>query len=414
MNNFAATVLLYAELLLALGLLWKEGLLKTRRACIVSFVTVVAVFVLRYLCMDHQTYDYIDWISRWVQHFRENGAWTGLGTEIWACNYNVPYLYFLAVFSQLSIPDLYTVKLLSILFDILLAYWLMKIIALFTESAGRRLTAFIGTLWLPTVFLNGAYWGQCDSMYVAMAVLSLYLMLTDRPIGSVIAFAVSFSLKLQAIFFMPMFLIFVLARKMKLWQLFVFPVAYIVTLLPAVLAGRNFVDLLLLYYNNLSTAGSGLNYNSSSMYAISEFPNLPESTSSLIGIVLAFALCLFLFGWVIARRRYTDNRVLLAMSLVMCIGIPFFLPHMHDRYFYLADVLSFAVAVLCPWESLIPVLVSFGSLLGYHAYLRLQYLMPMRWGGFAMLFALLLSIVHTASCLEKNQKTELTNQINLL
>lgn len=414
MNNFAAVVLLYCELLLAIGLLWKEGLLKKRGARIAGIIFVTLTFLLRYLSMDHQTYDYIDWIARWVQHFRDHGGWAGLGMEIWACNYNVPYLYFLAVFAQLGIPDLYTVKLLSILFDILLAWCVMKTVSLFTESTGRRLTAFIGTLWLPTVFLNGAYWGQCDSMYAAMTVLSLYLMLTDRPIGSVIAFAVSLSLKLQAIFFMPMFLVFVLARKMKFRQLFVFPVAYIATLLPAVLAGRNFVDLLLLYYNNTDTAGSGLNYNSSSMYAISEFPNLPESFAANIGIVLAFGLCFFLFGWVLVRRRHADNSVLLGMALVMCLGIPFFLPHMHDRYFYLADVLSFAVAVIFPWESLIPVLVSFGSLLGYHAYLRLQFLLPMRWGGFAMLLALLLSVIHVAACLEKNQKSELTNQINLL
>lgn len=414
MNSFAAVVLFYIEMVFALALLWKEGLLKTRRAQVTSLVLVVLVFFLRYLCMDYETDDYLNWISRWVQHFRDNGTWKGLGMEIWACNYNVPYLYFLAVFSKLGIYDLYTVKLLSILFDILLAYWLMKIVALFSESAGRRLTAFIGALWLPTVFLNGALWGQCDSMYAAFSVLSLYLVLSDRPIGGIIAFAVSFSLKLQAIFLMPIFLVFVLARKMKFWQLFVFPVAYVVTILPAVLAGRNFVDLLLLYYNNTGSIGEGLNYNSSSMYSLSEFPGLSTAAAGNVGIFLAFSLCIFLFAWTLLRRRHVDNSVLLGMAVVLCIGVPFFLPHMHDRYFFLADVLSFALAVAFPWESLIPALVSFGSLLGYHAYLRLRYLLPMRYGGLAMLFALLLSIVFVAARLEKNKKIELTNPSNLL
>ena len=414
MGSFTAVVLLYMELLLALGLLWKEGLLKQRRALWPSVVFVSATFVLRYLCMDHETYDYIDWISRWVQHFRDNGAWKGLGMEIWACNYNVPYLYFLAIFSKLPIYDLYTVKLLSILFDVLMAYWVMKLAGLFTESPLRRLIAFIGTLWLPTVFLNGAYWGQCDSLYVSLCVLSLYLVLSDRPLAAVIAYAVSFSLKLQAIFLMPVFLVFIIARKMKFRQLFAFPVTYVVTLLPAVLAGRNGVDLLLLYYNNTDSIGTGVNYNSSSMYSISEFPGLPTELASAIGIVLAFGLCAVVYIWLLRRRADIDNSVILAAAMVLCLGIPYFLPHMHDRYFFLADVLSFALAVAFPWESLIPVLVSFGSLLGYHAYLKLRYLMPMKYGGFAMLFSLALSLIFLAARLENRKNLKLTNPSNLL
>lgn len=414
MNSFAAVVLLYLELLLVLGLLWREGLLKTRRELVLGLLFAAGTFVLRYAAMDHETYDYIDWISRWVQHFRDNGLWQGLGMEIWACNYNVPYLYFLAIFAQLPIDDLYTVKLLSILFDILLAYGVLKIVSLFCESTGRRMIAFLGTLWLPTVFLNGAYWGQCDSMYVALSIWSLYLVLTDRPLAGVAVYALSFSLKLQAIFMMPLFLAFIIARKMKFWQLFAFPVTYVLTLLPAVLAGRNFLDLLLLYYNNTDSIGTGLNYNSSSMYAISEFPNIDQGLASAIGIVLAFGLCAVVYLWLLRRRKYIDNSVLLAAAMVLCLGIPFFLPHMHERYFFLADILAFTIAVIYPWESLLPVLVSFGSLLGYYAYLKFRFLMPMMYGGFAMLFALLLAIVFLATRLEEKKKFELTNPSNLL
>ncbi len=414
MNSFAAVVLLYLELLLVLGLLWREGLLRSRQQLVLGLIFTAGTFVLRYAAMDHETYDYIDWISRWVQHFRDNGAWQGLGMEIWACNYNVPYLYFLAVFACLPIDDLYTVKLLSILFDILLAWGMLKTVSLFCESAGRRMLAFLGTLWLPTVFLNGAYWGQCDSIYAALCIWSLYLVLSDRPWASVTVYALSFSLKLQAIFMMPLFLVFIIARKMKFRHLLAFPVTYVLSILPAVIAGRSFVDLLLLYYNNTDSIGTGLNYNSSSMYAISEFPNIDPGLASAIGIVLAFGLCAVVYGWLLLRRKHIDNSVILAAAMVLCLGIPFFLPHMHDRYFFLADILAFAVAVAFPWESLIPVLVSFGSLLGYHAYLKLRFLMPMMYGGFAMLLALLLSIVFLAARLEEKKKFELTNPINLL
>ena len=48
---------------------------------------------------------------------------------------------------------------------------------------------FFLTLLLPTVLLNGAFWGQCDSIYGALAVWSLVFALEDRPIRSVLAAA---------------------------------------------------------------------------------------------------------------------------------------------------------------------------------------------------------------------------------
>ena len=63
---------------------------------------------------------------------------------------------------------------------------------------------------------------------------------------------------------------------------------------------------------------------------------------------------------------------------------------MHDRYFFVADVLSLAFAVVFPKLFVVPLLVQFGSLLGYHAYLKLQYLLPMRHGATALMLALVI------------------------
>ena len=42
-------------------------------------------------------------------------------------------------------------------------------------------------------------------------------------------------------------------------------------------------------------------------------------------------------------------------------------------------------------------LVQFGSLLGYHAYLKMRFLLPMRYGGWAMLTALCIAALYFAS-----------------
>lgn len=409
---FAAVIILLCEYILALALLRREGLLKNRRALIAAALIAAAAFALRFASLDHETLDYIDWISRWIGYFREGGAWHTLGEELWACNYNVPYLYALAIFSTLPVSDLYLVKLFSILFDVLLAYWGMKLLSCLTASRSRQLAAFLGMLWLPTVLLNGAYWGQCDSIYAAFAVLSLYLALSDRPIGSVVAIAVSFSIKLQAIFLLPVFMVLLIARKVKFWQLFAFPIAYVVTILPAVIAGRDFIDLLLLYYNNTGSIGEGLNYNSPSIYAATSFAPLSESSAATLGIALAFGLCLAVFVWAFLRRDRLSGRVILGMALILCTGIAYLLPHMHERYFILADILSFLAALVWPWEAIGATLTSFGSLLGYHAYLKgryafiISYPFPMMGAGLAMGGALVAAIVFTISAFraEKMEK----------
>jgi Gpi18-like mannosyltransferase len=405
--------MLYLELLFALGILWRQGLLKTSMERTAAISMVALAFVLRYCCLTYETLDYQDWIRVWIDSLRQTGPWKGLGQEIWSCNYNVPYLYFLAIFSQSSIYDLLLVKLLSILFDVLLAWAVMELVGLFTQSPARRLTAFIGVLWLPTVYLNGALWGQCDVIYATFAVLSVYLMLSGRPCWSIAAIAVSVSFKLQAIFLLPAYFLFLIAKRVKLWQLLIFPLTYVATILPAVLAGRSFLELLTLYYNNTSTIGDGLNYNSSSLYALLNFDGMSTQAAGRIGIVLAFFLCAGVYVWLLIRRDDIDDRALLGVCVLFCIGVPFLLPHMHDRYFFMADVLTFALAVIAPAMSLTPVLVSFGSLLGYHAYLKMRYLLPMRYGSLAMVTALVLTTGYVAHCLNTGKK-QLTNTEDLI
>jgi len=393
--DYRAAILLYLELLFAYALLWHEGLLKERSHRVIAIALVTAAFVMRYLYMSYETLDYQDWIRVWLSALREKGAWNGLGEAIWSCNYNVPYLYILALISKSEVYDLYLVKLYSILFDVLTAWVIMKIVGVFRKVPAVRLTAFIGVLWLPTVFLNGAMWGQCDVIYAFFAMLGIYLVLTDRPGWSVAAIAVSISFKLQGIFLLPAYFAFFIAGRMKIKHWLIFPGVYILTILPAVFAGRSFWELLTLYYNNTSTIGDGLNYNSSSMYALFDFTALENGPASRIGILCAAFFCAAVFVWLFLRRGEINDRVLLGVCLAFCIGVPFFLPHMHDRYFFMADVLAFALAVTDPITAPIPILVTFGSFLGYHAYLKMRFLMPMRWGGAAMALALVLTLVWT-------------------
>lgn len=370
---------------LALLVLWYEKLLKRRGALLLSLALIALAMVLRGFCMGHETADYRDFLTKWVQFFRDNGGVRALKQSVG--NYNVPYLYFLALASYLPVRDLYLIKLFSVLFDVVLAWGALRLIRRFAGETGR-LAGFFVTLFLPTVVLNGAYWGQCDSVYSAFAVWSVALALEDKPARSVAAVALSFAFKLQAVFLMPVFLIFIFAKKLKWYHLGAFPLTYLIVVLPAVLAGRPPLDTVLLYWNQAGTVGSGLNYNSPSMYALA--PHAAESSGlSALGIAAAFAFLLLLFALCWFQRKKLDDKALLVCALLISVAVPFLLPHMHDRYFFIADVLSPVLAVAVPQLVHVPICVSFASLMGYHAYLLRRWFLgrpqSMAWGACALL-----------------------------
>ena len=256
---------------------------------------------------------------------------------------------------------------------------------------------------LPTVFLNGSLWGQCDSTYAALAILGIYCALDDRPVLSMILAALSFGFKLQAVFVLPVYAVLWMKGKFKLRHFAVFPAAYILLVLPAVLLGRPFLETITLYFNQTGSIGSGLNYNSPSIYSMFQY-SLPQeynAAASALGIIAAAVYMVAILVVCYVNRNRLTEKSILAAALLFAIGIPFLLPHMHDRYFFAADILSIITAFAAVRFSAIPLLVQFASLLGYHAYLKLRYLLLMDRGAWALIAALILSLWFFVYALER-------------
>ncbi len=387
--DFRVLLLLAAEALLALVLLYRSGLLKGKAAWLVSVLLLAGAFALRAAAFDYETLDYLNFLTHWVDFFRENGGFRALAVPVG--NYNIPYLYFLALFSYSSIRDLYLIKLLSCLFDVLLAWACLRLTARFTKSRARLLACFFTVLYLPTVFLNSAVWSQCDSIYVAFAVLGIALALEDRPVPSMICIALSFGFKLQAVFVMPVYAVLWMNRKFNWKHFLIFPLTYVLLVLPAVLLGRPFLDTLTLYASQTGSIGDGLNYNSPSIFAVFTQVQNPERASRIaIAAALLYTVNILAVAW--ANRHKLSDQAVLGAALLFAVGIPFLLPHMHDRYFYAADLLSLVLAFSVPLFSPAALLTQFASLLGYHAYLKMRYLLPMRYGAAALILTLALAL----------------------
>jgi hypothetical protein len=125
-------IILLGEAASCLLLLHFEGLLRKPAHVLTAAFLTAAAFLLRYFCLPHETLDYTTFLAGWVQFFRNHGGFSALSQSVG--NYNVPYLYFLAAFSYSSVSDLYLIKLLSVFFDIVLAWASMRLIGRFTKG----------------------------------------------------------------------------------------------------------------------------------------------------------------------------------------------------------------------------------------------------------------------------------------
>lgn len=378
---------------LALLLLWREKIFESKALFAAAFAFTALALVLRASLLDFESGDYLTFLEPWTQFFRDNGGFAALSFPLG--NYNPPYMYFLALFSYFDISELYLIKLLSVLFDVLLAWACMKLLGLYTGSRARRLGVFLAVLYLPTVVINGAYWAQCDSIYTFFGVFALYLGLRGRGCACMVSLAASLAFKLQAVFIIPVFFILLLAKKIRWRELFVFPAAYIVFMLPAVLAGRPFAEVMTLYFSQAGTVGDAMNYNAPSLTSMFQWSGDTGGWSALL-IAAAFALVLACYAVAILRRDALDDTVLLGFALLLAMGIPYLLPHMHDRYFFTAGVLALVLAFRDVRFLPVPLLAELASLHCYYAYFVRYYLVQPRVGGILMLIALLLTAAYIA------------------
>ena len=356
-----------------------------------ALLPVGLALLLRTLLLDHITDDYVTFLSDWAAFFRENGGWAAVALP--KGNYTAPYLYFLAAISYLPFYDLYLIKLFSILFDVILAWGGCRLVqALVPGDRYRGAAAFCLLLLLPTVILNASAWAQCDAIYAALCLHGLAAGLEGRPRSSAFLAGLAFACKLQTVFLLPVWAVLWMSRRTRFRYLLWFPAACVLSILPALALGKPLADALGVYFGQAAEYSAYLTLNAPSLYALIPYnAQINVALAARAGILAAFVLVLGILGWLLLRRRDLSRRV------VFAIGIPLLLPHMHDRYFFLADVLTLTWACTARRGILPAVLTQIASLGAYHAYLLLRYAFPMGLGAVLLLLALvwsLSSLVH--------------------
>lgn len=378
---------------------------------LIIFATVFGCSV-RYALRNVVAGDYKMFFEPWVATLREaGGGFQGLSAEFEYVDYTTPYLLILSFISICPFFNtLILMKMVSVFFDFVAAIAVGFIVYEMTDKKQSGYMAYAVMLFVPTIVANGAMWAQCDIIFTSFVMLSLLFMLKDKPRASLIFYGIAFAFKLQTLFIAPLYVLLWVKKKMKIQHFLWLPIMYFIGIIPSWIAGKNLWELLTVY---LFQANGEMD-----IYKLShKFPNVYQiiGTDSFLreyadaGIYFTLAVLMVLMYY-IAQKNFTFTKdLIIRMGMFFVMVVVFFLPHMHERYGILADVLSVIVAFSNPRKFYVPLIAIGCSFAGYTMYLAQQTVIPL--SVYAILYAGLMIDLGIGIYKEINQKGEVADAV---
>lgn len=346
---------------------------KYRKIIFIIIITLIA-FAIRWQAIDNLSGDMYHDLGSWFRELKNDGGLIALKDNIG--NYNVPYLVILALLTYLPFEYYISIKMVSIIFDYILAIS----IAVLTKELlkGKKkandfaVLAYGLILILPTVFINSADWGQCDSIYAAFLVISLIFLMKEKYFKSFVFLGISFAFKLQFVFILPVYIFaYIKNKKFPIVYFLIIPAVNLLLCSPAIIAGRDFKEVAMLYIDQAKTYEGFINLNSPSFYNLllktadnnmTYAPNDNLGTMMVITTIAAFGI--IAYGLLQTKEKF-DNKAILSFAILSIMICNFFLPGIHERYGYVAEVLSVVYFIVNKKDIYLPVALNMMTLVEY-------------------------------------------------
>lgn len=335
--------------------------------------------------------DYYGFLEAWMEEIRSTGGLRSLDHQI--SNYTSPYMYLMCLVSYLTSNSLYGLKTVSVVFDYMLAFTMFALIYELTGRVRRSILGMAAVLLCPTVVMNSAYWCQCDVIYTAFLMLALVCFFKGNSRSCMVFVGIAFSFKLQALFLVPFLIMMWLGRKtVRLRHVLYIPVMYVLMAIPAWCMGRDFKELMMIYVEQSGTYPWGtLEYPN--IYALigEVMPDMYHAKEvSGAGILMTIMLLGVLAYVIYVKGVRITARMAVTLALASVAVITYTLPHMHDRYGFLVDILAILYGMLDHKKLLHTCGFILVSLLSYIPYLIGIHIVPIGYVAIGYLFLILL------------------------
>lgn len=337
-------------------------------------------FMIRWKLMPIESADYWGFLEDWMRQIREGGGYRSLGHQI--SNYTSPYMYIMCFLSYITDNDLYALKLVSVCFDYAASIAIFLLIFQMTENVKKSILGMAVLLLSPTVIIDSAYWCQCDIIYTTFILYALYNFFKNNSKWCLIFIGISFAFKQQVLFIVPFLLIMWLKKRtIRLVHFLWVPVIYVISTLPAWMMGRDFKELLLIYFDQSETYPWGtLEYPN--IYALlgEAMPDMRHADEvSGAGIFMTIILLGCLAYYFYTKDINMTDELIMTLALFTVGVIVYCLPHMHDRYGFLIDILAIVYGVI----NIKKLPITFGffivSILSFMPYLIAVHIVPIQY-----------------------------------
>ena len=205
----------------------------------------------------------------------------------------------------------------------------------------------------------------------------------------------------RQVFFLPALLPLWLRKDIKLRHLALIPAAYMAMMIPAFWGGKSLHHALTVYTAQAST------YNFMTVNGPSLYNFLPASMDrgtlytmfSGMAMALGMAMLVIVCLMICLHREHITREGTLLTCLLVLGGVPFFLPKMHERYTFGADVLALAIAAYNPKRVWLPLLFGLSSYICYTAGLPGDAIFDLKWATVFQGAAVALTAAALYSCL---------------
>ena len=338
---------------------------KKQRISIGAYISMVYIAIfLRSLFFNIPTLDYNIDFSGWYDFIRSHGGFAALKYNF--SNYNVPYFYLFTLMTYIPIPKITSYKLIPVCFDLLMALFMYLIIRLKYKESSIPMIASLVILFAPTVVIMSGLWGQFESIHASLCLGGLYFLFRKQPLWACLCFGLAVSFKPQPLFLFPLLFVLLITGYLPKRYVLIIPVTYLITVLPACLLGRNFIDVLTTYRSRADNPLHRLTITAPTIFQW--LPESPFASWDAAGIILALSAVGMLSFIILISQRKMTNEIMLKIALIFVVLVPFLLPEMHERYFYLADIFSLIYAFYFPKYFYLSILMQISSLASYTFY----------------------------------------------
>jgi Gpi18-like mannosyltransferase len=194
----------------------------------IAVFSIVAVCI-RYLGRDFTSADLENCLGSW--YLEITGAGSGIASlQAYTGDYSMPYIFMMWLWGKLPMPFEYSIKILNSVFDFTQAIVIGMIVRHFKpKDSFGFIKGYAVALLVPNVFLNSAYWGQCDGMYCTFLFAALLCYLKEKYPVMMLMLGGAFSFKLQAVFMIPFVLIvYWLNKKFSIFQFLIIPLTMMI------------------------------------------------------------------------------------------------------------------------------------------------------------------------------------------